>query len=111
MKKSIFNFLLFLSGAAIISSCGNGSTSNNANSSALGSSDVASKVYVEPGEHDEFYAVVSGGFSGQLSFYGLPSMLLMLTRSLKASVLMRRKRSLCFSRSWWILIRKMSFIS
>ncbi|MCF1422969.1 Sec-dependent nitrous-oxide reductase [Mangrovimonas futianensis] len=34
---------------------------------------VAEKVYVAPGEHDEFYAFVSGGFSGQLSVYGLPS--------------------------------------
>ena len=36
-------------------------------------SDIAEKVYVPPGEHDEFYALISGGFSGQLSVYGLPS--------------------------------------
>ncbi|WP_394331296.1 Sec-dependent nitrous-oxide reductase [Zhouia amylolytica] len=36
-------------------------------------SDVASKVYVAPGEYDEFYAFVSGGFSGQMSVYGIPS--------------------------------------
>lgn len=35
--------------------------------------DVASKVYVKPGSYDEFYNFVSGGFSGQLSVYGLPS--------------------------------------
>ena len=35
--------------------------------------DIAEKVYVPPGEHDEFYALISGGFSGQLSVYGLPS--------------------------------------
>lgn len=34
---------------------------------------AASKVYVAPGKHDEFYNIVSGGFSGQLSVYGLPS--------------------------------------
>lgn len=39
---------------------------------ALGN-DAASKVYVKPGEHDEFYAFLSGGFSGQVSVYGLPS--------------------------------------
>jgi nitrous-oxide reductase len=33
----------------------------------------ASEVYVEPGEHDEFYAFISGGFSGDLNVYGLPS--------------------------------------
>ncbi len=45
--------------------------SNNGN--LVGSGDAASKVYVAPGEHDEFYAFLSGGFSGQVSVYGLPS--------------------------------------
>ena len=35
--------------------------------------DAAAKVYVKPGAYDEFYNFVSGGFSGQLSVYGLPS--------------------------------------
>ncbi|MCG9879237.1 MAG: Sec-dependent nitrous-oxide reductase [Bacteroidia bacterium] len=35
--------------------------------------DAASKVYVEPGKYDEFYNFVSGGFSGQMSVYGIPS--------------------------------------
>ena len=35
--------------------------------------DAASRVYVAPGDHDEFYAFLSGGFSGQLSVMGLPS--------------------------------------
>ena len=33
----------------------------------------AEKAYVAPGKYDEFYNFVSGGFSGQLSVYGLPS--------------------------------------
>ena len=37
------------------------------------SGDAASKAYVPPGQYDEFYNFVSGGFSGQLSVYGLPS--------------------------------------
>lgn len=37
------------------------------------SGDAASKVYVPPGQHDEFYNIVSGGFNGQMSVYGLPS--------------------------------------
>ncbi len=37
------------------------------------SGDAASKAYVAPGKYDEFYNFVSGGFSGQLSVYGLPS--------------------------------------
>ncbi len=36
-------------------------------------SDAASRVYVAPGQFDEFYAFMSGGFSGQVSVYGLPS--------------------------------------
>ncbi len=39
----------------------------------IGSSDAASKVYVAPGNYDEFYAFLSGGFSGQIAAYGLPS--------------------------------------
>ncbi|MBN8859241.1 MAG: Sec-dependent nitrous-oxide reductase [Sphingobacteriales bacterium] len=35
--------------------------------------DAAAKTYVPPGKYDEFYNFVSGGFSGQLSVYGLPS--------------------------------------
>ena len=36
-------------------------------------SGAAEKVYVPPGKHDEFYNIVSGGFSGNVSVYGLPS--------------------------------------
>ncbi|MBS1951857.1 MAG: Nitrous-oxide reductase [Cytophagales bacterium] len=34
---------------------------------------AAEKVYVAPGKYDEFYDIVSGGFNGQMSVYGLPS--------------------------------------
>ncbi len=37
------------------------------------SGDAAAKAYVAPGKYDEFYNFVSGGFSGQVSVYGLPS--------------------------------------
>jgi len=37
------------------------------------SGDAAAKAYVAPGKYDEFYNFVSGGFSGQMSCYGLPS--------------------------------------
>lgn len=40
---------------------------------AGGGDDAAGKVYVAPGHYDEFYAFLSGGFSGQVSVYGLPS--------------------------------------
>src|SRR6478735_9014432 len=37
------------------------------------SADAAAKTYVAPGKYDEYYNFVSGGFSGQMSVYGLPS--------------------------------------
>ncbi|HEU5210157.1 MAG TPA: Sec-dependent nitrous-oxide reductase [Longimicrobiales bacterium] len=40
---------------------------------SLSAADAASAVYVAPGEYDEFYAFMSGGFSGNLTVMGLPS--------------------------------------
>ncbi len=40
---------------------------------AIGATDAATKTYVAPGQHDEFYAFLSGGFNGQVGVYGLPS--------------------------------------
>lgn len=40
--------------------------------SAVGAG-AAEKAYVPPGKYDQFYNFVSGGFSGQLSVYGIPS--------------------------------------
>ena len=37
------------------------------------SADAAAKAYVAPGKYDSYYNFVSGGFSGQMSVYGLPS--------------------------------------
>ncbi len=34
---------------------------------------AAQKAYVAPGQYDEFYDFVSGGFSGQVAVYGIPS--------------------------------------
>jgi nitrous-oxide reductase len=53
--------------AAFFSSC------KPKDSGDLISGDAAKKTYVAPGKYDEFYNFVSGGFSGQLSIYGLPS--------------------------------------
>jgi len=72
MKKVIVWVLALFSASAVITACGNGDgKSKSANSASF--SDAASRVYVAPGEHDEFYAFISGGFSGQLTVYGLPS--------------------------------------
>lgn len=42
-------------------------------SAGMVSGDAAEKAYVAPGKYDEFYNFVSGGFSGQMAVYGLPS--------------------------------------
>src|SRR5690554_5535948 len=60
-----------LAAASLITSCGSGNNSNGAEG-ALNKNN-AEKVYVAPGEHDEYYAFISGGYSGNLLVYGLPS--------------------------------------
>jgi nitrous-oxide reductase len=65
-------FLLAVTGLFFLTSCGNEGATKQGSQGALGN-DAASQVYVAPGEYDEFYAFMSGGFSGQISVYGLPS--------------------------------------
>jgi len=68
--KSIFKSALFaIVAVSFFTSCNN---SDSKKSGAL-VTNAAERVYVAPGKYDEFYAFVSGGFSGQLSVYGLPS--------------------------------------
>ncbi len=52
------------------SSC---STNESTGSSGALGGNSAEAVYVAPGEYDEFYGFFSGGFSGQVGVYGLPS--------------------------------------
>lgn len=69
MKTRTINSALLLTVLSVVSmvSCKPKSVSNAV------SGDAASKTYVAPGKYDEFYNFVSGGFSGQMSVYGLPS--------------------------------------
>ncbi len=60
-------FLASLSLALLMGSC------KPKNMGTAVSSDMAAKSFVPPGQYDEYYNFVSGGFSGQLSVYGLPS--------------------------------------
>jgi nitrous-oxide reductase len=71
MKKYKFQVLTLFSALLMLGSCGN-NNGDNKSSGALNSS-AAEKVYVAPGEQDEFYAFMSGGYSGNLTVYGLPS--------------------------------------
>jgi nitrous-oxide reductase len=68
--KAIKKIILGLSAGLLLIGCGN--NSKDGSSGAMTSSN-AEKVYVPPGEHDEFYAFLSGGYSGNLTVYGLPS--------------------------------------
>ncbi|RRO14992.1 Sec-dependent nitrous-oxide reductase [Flavobacteriaceae bacterium 14752] len=70
--KTIQKLLLSLSAGLLLVGCGNNSNQSNGNSGAMASSN-AEKVYVAPGEHDEYYAFMSGGYSGNVTVYGLPS--------------------------------------
>lgn len=67
MKKHIFHFALTVVGALFIAGC------KPQGPVGVTTGGAASKVYVAPGQYDEFYNFVSGGFNGQMAVYGLPS--------------------------------------
>ena len=65
-NKFLFAIAVILTGSSIFSCKPTGPKE-------LIDGDAASRVYVAPGKYDEFYNIVSGGFNGQLSVYGIPS--------------------------------------
>ena len=69
MKKVKSISLAIAAAALLVVSCGQ---KENKSGNAL-SGNAAEKVYVAPGEHDTYYAFLSGGYSGNLTVYGLPS--------------------------------------
>ena len=71
MKTKLF-ILIALALSIVLAGCESDGSNKESKAGMVGSN-AAEKVYVAPGEHDEFYAFMSGGFSGQLSVYGLPS--------------------------------------
>ena len=66
------NYLATASMLALALSVGMTSCRPKASGPAV-DSDAAQKAYVAPGQYDEFYDFVSGGFNGQVSVYGIPS--------------------------------------
>lgn len=70
MKTKLF-ILLAVALSFVLAGCD--SDGDKGSKAGMVGSNAAEKVYVAPGEHDEFYAFMSGGFSGQVSVYGLPS--------------------------------------
>ncbi len=62
-----------IGGLVLMPSCQIGPPAGSDQAGGALSSSAAEQVYVAPGEHDEFYAFMSGGFSGQVTVHGLPS--------------------------------------
>lgn len=72
MKKRMYRHRFWMLPAVVLLSVTLfGCNGSNGNFSA--NSDAAQKVYVAPGELDEFYGFMSGGYNGQLGVYGIPS--------------------------------------
>jgi len=75
MKRPLLTTVLVLGGATglfLLINTLQGCRPNTSQASAV-TGDAAARTYVKPGSYDEFYNFVSGGFSGQLSVYGIPS--------------------------------------
>ncbi|WP_018479206.1 Sec-dependent nitrous-oxide reductase [Pontibacter roseus] len=71
LSNRLQSMLLLLTAGAVLQSCGDSDKASTANDSVA--DDAAQAVYVKPGEHDELYSFLSGGFNGQVSVYGIPS--------------------------------------
>src|SRR5690606_20457326 len=70
MKTLSFPFVtIAICSLAILAAC----NAPGSQSQGALSSNAATRTYIPPGEYDEFYGFLSGGFSGQLSVYGIPS--------------------------------------
>lgn len=67
MKKLIYHLVMAAAGTLFIAGC------KPQGPASVATGGAASKVYVAPGQYDEFYNFVSGGFNGQMAVYGLPS--------------------------------------
>jgi len=63
-----FVLSLILLSSLFVLSCGKSREGGN-----ILAGDAAERVYVAPGQKDEFYWFMSGGFSGQVAVYGIPS--------------------------------------
>ena len=69
MKKILYS-VCFLASAVAVFNLQSFKPKNAGNAT---SSNAAENVYVAPGKYDEFYNFVSGGLSGQVGVYGIPS--------------------------------------
>ncbi|CAM3373534.1 Sec-dependent nitrous-oxide reductase [Aequorivita lipolytica] len=71
--KNTINILITIIMTAGLVGCNNSEDKRGNGGQGGLATNAAEKVYVAPGDHDEFYAFFSGGYSGNLTVYGLPS--------------------------------------
>jgi nitrous-oxide reductase len=71
VRKLLVGGAVAAAGGGLLFACQ--ATTTTKGTSTLVTGDAASKVYVAPGQHDEYYSFMSGGFSGQVTVYALPS--------------------------------------
>ncbi|MBE7412403.1 MAG: Sec-dependent nitrous-oxide reductase [Leptospiraceae bacterium] len=67
LAKAMLKLALLAISFSLINQCG------GSGGKATLAANAAQKVYVAPGEKDEVYALLSGGFNGQVSVQGIPS--------------------------------------
>ena len=65
--------ILWIGGLTIVAATIGAACQRPIKPGGLAADDPSAKVYVAPGQKDEFYMFASGGFSGDVSVYGLPS--------------------------------------
>jgi nitrous-oxide reductase len=65
--------LLWIGGLTIVAAAFGAACQRPIKPGGLAADDASAQVYVAPGQKDEFYMFASGGFSGNVSVYGLPS--------------------------------------
>jgi len=69
MKKIFFPILSLATAFMLLATFG----CKPKNAGSATGADAAARVFVPPGKYDELYNFVSGGFSGQVTVYGIPS--------------------------------------
>ncbi len=65
--------ILWIGGAAVVAVGIAAACQRPVKPGGLAADDASAKVYVAPGQKDELYMFASGGFSGNVAVYGLPS--------------------------------------
>src|SRR5215203_770759 len=69
-RSLLYGAAAAVAGGALLFAC---QSAGGPKTASLTGGDAAGKVYVAPGQYDEFYSFMSGGFSGQITVYTLPS--------------------------------------